>query len=245
MKRIRRLPLSQDALDMLADRSERVAASDDPKVEAAAAWESKRSQAWDAIRETLCAMASGSNCCMYCENGEAGFIDHFWPKSMFPERAFEWPNFLWSCSICNGNKSNDFPTEDGRPVLLDPTAEDPADHIAFNPTTGKWKEKRRSVRGSTTIRVFDLGRFDELRRVAWTTFGLYVHQYGVVKARGDERRASELLHMMRRLPFAGVLEALLAYARDPRRRRFVDAEVLGVLDSHPELHALFEDPHAA
>ncbi len=39
--------------------------------------------------------------CAYCEYGEANEIDHYWPKSLHPEKTFDWTNMLPSCGSCN------------------------------------------------------------------------------------------------------------------------------------------------
>lgn len=57
--------------------------------------------------------------CMYCSCNEPSHIEHYRPKSVFPEQAMQYENFLWICDICNRAKSNRFPptTETGEPVL--------------------------------------------------------------------------------------------------------------------------------
>jgi len=39
--------------------------------------------------------------CNYCEQNEANDIEHISPKSFFPEKAFEWFNYLLACKQCN------------------------------------------------------------------------------------------------------------------------------------------------
>lgn len=52
--------------------------------------------------------------CAFCESNitqvYVGDIEHFKPKSKFPELCFEWENLLFACSICNGksNKGDNF-----------------------------------------------------------------------------------------------------------------------------------------
>jgi len=53
--------------------------------------------------------------CTYCgysplrQNVGGRSIDHFKPKSMFPELAFEWTNLFVSCTDCQKNKKDIFP----------------------------------------------------------------------------------------------------------------------------------------
>ena len=102
--------------------------------------------------------------CAYCESeiNSVSFshIEHFRPKSKFDTSCFEWSNLLLACSRCNSkaHKGDHFPeVKDGGP-LIDPSAEDPNQHMTFvydrgtklalaNPTT---------VRGTTTVSLFGL-----------------------------------------------------------------------------------------
>ncbi|PSU88919.1 TIGR02646 family protein [Photobacterium kishitanii] len=60
----------------------------------------------DAVREGLIKSSEGK--CAFCEciPSEGGNIEieHFKPKSEYPELTFEWDNFLPSCRKCNGSK---------------------------------------------------------------------------------------------------------------------------------------------
>lgn len=77
---------------------------------------------------------------------------------------FDWSNWLSSCGVCNDEKWREFPERNGEPLLLDPTADEPSNHIDF----------RRnfifplSDRGDETIRLVDLCRCDlEKERGSW------------------------------------------------------------------------------
>jgi 5-methylcytosine-specific restriction endonuclease McrA len=122
MKRIQRLTLSPKAVRFLAGRSSRVAAAPDPRTEARRLWNLQANQAFREIREALGKMASGLERCMYCEDSEGTAIEHFWPKATYPERAFDWLNYLIACSQCNSNfKRDQFPLDGaGAPLLVKP-----------------------------------------------------------------------------------------------------------------------------
>jgi len=68
-------------------------------------WATKR--AIELIREGLLPMAHGK--CFFCESilNRSSYceIEHFLPKSTFPESAFDWQNLQISCRICNNSKS--------------------------------------------------------------------------------------------------------------------------------------------
>ena len=60
------------------------------------------------IREALCAVTDRR--CAYCD-GPIGTeslntIDHFKPKSKFPDHAYEWTNLFPACGVCQSHKSN-------------------------------------------------------------------------------------------------------------------------------------------
>ena len=47
--------------------------------------------------------------CGYCESICRGQVDHFRPKSTFPELVYEWSNWIFSCSACNQAKGDKWP----------------------------------------------------------------------------------------------------------------------------------------
>ncbi|RYZ66609.1 MAG: hypothetical protein EOP09_12425 [Proteobacteria bacterium] len=57
-------------------------------------------------------------------------IDHFFPKSSYPELINEYGNLLWSCSLCNRSKHAGLPIC-GRLRLFDPCEVDFEDHFEF------------------------------------------------------------------------------------------------------------------
>lgn len=144
------------------------------------------------VKEAL--MADHHGKCVYCEcrlNGDYGHIEHYRPKLGYVpfrgaslrtpgyfRQAYEWSNLLLSCSVCNTSyKRNHFALADERfraageddvsgesPLLINPSAEDPARHIRFHrhlaaPAAKRGKE---SERGKYTIEVLGLNRRGEL-----------------------------------------------------------------------------------
>jgi uncharacterized protein (TIGR02646 family) len=106
--------------------------------------------------------------CMYCLDSHGTDIEHFWPKTAFPERMFLWPNLLLCCTECGRLKLNRFPLAEGRPLLIDPTAEDPWLYLDFDPTTGnivaRFELDRNdwSPKGLKTVEIFHLDRREAL-----------------------------------------------------------------------------------
>ncbi len=159
MKGLPKVDLPQAAGDKLAEYQRDLdAVADYPKrVERAKArWKALNrmgNPAFDAVKKALTAMCSGARRCVYCEDSLADEVEHFWPKSLYPEKTFLWLNHLYACGPCNGPKNNKFavftpgnttPTNVARPkgapivppvagalVLIDPRAEDPCDYLAL------------------------------------------------------------------------------------------------------------------
>jgi hypothetical protein len=51
--------------------------------------------------------------------------------------SFNWSNMLLACAACNRKKGDRFPvTESGDALLLDPSSDDPWDHLFFDTETG-------------------------------------------------------------------------------------------------------------
>jgi hypothetical protein len=85
----------------------------DSKAERAGSlWDSKTgsqagSRAFSEIKATLISMCIGVEICNYCEQSEASDIEHILPKSLFPEQAFTWINYLLACKKCNTAHKSD------------------------------------------------------------------------------------------------------------------------------------------
>lgn len=83
------------------------------------------------IKEKL--FASSYNKCAFCEAkpGESGNIEveHFKPKSLYPDFAFEWKNLLPVCRKCNDSKSNHDTVKE---PIINPSIEDPENLFTYN-----------------------------------------------------------------------------------------------------------------
>lgn len=94
---------------------------------AATQWDGKRGSrigeaTFDEIHERLDAACDGVRRCHYCEDSRATDIEHFRPKTLYPELCFVWSNYLYACSGCNSHvKGGRFAVIDaqGRLVHLD------------------------------------------------------------------------------------------------------------------------------
>jgi uncharacterized protein (TIGR02646 family) len=237
MRRLHRTPLSDKTRTFLRQRTSQVMDAVNAAAEAKRLWELQTNKAFDEIRLSLRAMASGVERCMYCEDSEGTAIEHFWPKAGYPHRAFDWENYLLACSRCNSNfKRDQFPLDPaGQPLLLNPVDEEPMDHLAFSPSTGRyepWTDKGRS-----SEEVYGLNRetLTRGRRDAWTALEQLLVRYGEVKTGGDDARAGRIERTVRDYPFAGVLAALLHIAAGPGAV-LVDSAFLRAIQENPEIH---------
>lgn len=188
----------QQEIDQLPVYAERVE-------KAKASWNNKSStkegeEVFAQVREALQALCSGGGRCHYCENSTADEIEHVWPKTFFPEKAFRWDNYLYACGACNGTFKNDqFPLFDatgqviavsrrrnapvvpppaGDPVFLDPHQINPMDFMELDPETGLFVEsgepgQRGYERAAQTIAILGLNRRDDLKRARQAAFEYY------------------------------------------------------------------------
>lgn len=81
-----------------------------------------------------------ADCCAYCEGiiGTTSYnqIEHFRPKSKFPELCYEYNNLHLACQICNSNKADRF-SED----FIDPSVDEPTEHIKYSGWKAVGKDK--------------------------------------------------------------------------------------------------------
>ena len=101
-------------------------------------WESaRRTRTMARVAQVLASMSGRRQRCMFCGDSRSTDIEHFWPKRRYPQRVFRWENLLWICTGCNRQKGDRLPLDrHRRPLLIDPTAEDPWDFLYFDGHTG-------------------------------------------------------------------------------------------------------------
>jgi uncharacterized protein (TIGR02646 family) len=121
------------------------------------------------VFKTLKEMAGERERCMYCGDSHGTDIEHFWPKTPYPERMFRWPNMLLCCTECGRFKGERFPLDaNGLPLLVDPSAANPWDFLDFNPDTYNFVARfdlatnAPSAHGATTVDLLQLDRREAL-----------------------------------------------------------------------------------
>ena len=128
-------------------------------------WRNARQRkALTGVLDTLRTMSGPHWRCMYCTDSHGCDIKHFPPKKPYPTHAFHWLNLLLCCTTCNRKKGDQFPTLEGAPLLIDPTVDDPWEHLDFEPESGLIKARydaqsdQRSPKGLETVRLLALDR---------------------------------------------------------------------------------------
>lgn len=204
MIRLADRPLSHTALLHLSDQQAKVDALTDYAervAEAKRLWDGKSRTAFAPILTKLRQMNGRLVRCSYCEDSCADEIEHIYPKTLYPDRAFVWDNYLYSCGLCNPEKRDKFavfsgvshawediqrkrgaaviaPTA-GDPVLIDPRREDPLvflyldirDTFRFFPAAPKGT--REHARADYTIDALGLNTRDVLPRCRKNEYGSY------------------------------------------------------------------------
>jgi uncharacterized protein (TIGR02646 family) len=146
----------------LSSRAEAMARAGDS---AARAWEAfAKTAPYQALRAALAAAADHK--CAYCEGAAPRpQVDHVLPKQGHPDLAFSLDNLLPACAACNHAKGAQGGLgPDGRPRLIDPSAEDPAASLVWD-TRGFVRPRDLADdaahdRAADTIRALNLIRKD-------------------------------------------------------------------------------------
>ncbi|MEU1386302.1 MULTISPECIES: hypothetical protein [unclassified Nonomuraea] len=238
MQRIERLPLDDAAVRKLLKLTQRVAAAPNQQVTARELWAALDKGLKDEIHSVLAEMSTGLERCMYCEDSQGTDIEHFRPKADYPEHAFAWLNYLLACSRCNSNhKRNRFPLDaSGEPMLIDPTFDDPADHLSLSPTTGMYAAL--DAKGAATIDVCGLNRnvCATGRANAWTALECLIASYVRSVVDGRPSRAGKILDALRQYPFQSVRSMMSRIYREAEDPALLLADdVLLAFKEHPEL----------
>ena len=131
---------------------------------------------WGEYRRRLGSYSNGN--CWYCERrcqvelddgGKAPTVDHFKPLRDFPELAYVWSNWMFSCRRCNGDYKRDSWPPSG---YVDPSTTDdrerPDQYFDYDSKTGEivakpglpYKEHQRARR---TINDLGLNEIDVRR----------------------------------------------------------------------------------
>jgi uncharacterized protein (TIGR02646 family) len=122
-----RLPLNQTVVQKLDELTNEIYSKpiSERKKSANKKFRQERRKKWfkEEIIDKLKKMSGFGNRCMYCSNSASSDVEHFYPKSLFPEKIFDWDNMLWTCTPCNRKKGECFPVDQQQPLIIDPVLE--------------------------------------------------------------------------------------------------------------------------
>lgn len=148
--------------------------------------------------------------CAYCESVPVAGIDHVWPKAPSkangglgtPAKMFRWDNMLPSCSTCNGPAWKGTKLQvgaGGRPLLLEPTLEDPIHYleVVITPPSGStlelgWIDAHSDLtddaqeRANYTLKTLGLNLRDELRRGRARVIRIFSHLFHMLRKFGPD-----------------------------------------------------------
>jgi len=177
-------------------------------------------QEWDNARPTqkikkalttLQKMMGPHERCMYCVDSHGSDIEHFWPKTTYPDKVFLWTNMLLCCTECGRFKGGLFPlTEAGLPLLINPTEEDPWIYLDFDPDTGNvvarfdTKTNDETPKGKATVDLLQLDRREALATGYRRTF-LRLSKVVEKYLEGEVCSADELIEEMQTMDDHGLL----------------------------------------
>ena len=126
---------------------------------------------WREFRGALSQRFSGL--CAYCEESCRGQVDHFRPKSRFPELVYEWTNWLYACPECNQAKRDQWPDMGYVDPCADAEPERPESYFDMDARNGHIIPRAglsplRHERAVTMIRHLKLNARHHIKtRLAW------------------------------------------------------------------------------
>jgi hypothetical protein len=226
----------------LTDLTQEIAQADETSRAAGARTTWKRASVRTNVRaplgQILRQMAPGREHCMYCGDSQGTSIDHYEPIARNPLRTFDWLNHLLACSVCNSHEKRDrFPLDlDGRPLLIDPTSEDPFEHLLLTLSLGIYYAT--SDKGQATIDICGLNRAILVRgRVqARRVVDICLAEWGKANNNGDGAAKDQAVLTVREQPFADVCQSMLRQSAAPGAEDiFADSPSVLALLRLPEL----------
>jgi len=162
-------------------------------------------------------MAAGFETCMYCGDSRGTDVDHFEPVARNPLRTFDWLNHLLACSGCNSHQKGErFPVDDdGNPLLIDPSSEDPFHHLLLTLSLGVYRPL--TPKGQATIDVCGLNErgLPKGRMHARKVVGLALREWDRARARNRSDDMREQVQTVQDQPFADVCQSMLRQAFSP------------------------------
>ena len=199
---------------------------------------------FEVVRHTLKQMCNGLERCAYCEDSAVSEIEHIKPKDLYPEKVFQWSNYLYACGPCNRRKGNRFaivnaasdfrevtrsrnasitPPPPGKTAFLDLRAEDPLEFLTMD-LTGTFRIQPRADITDTNIKIaqftidaLKLNRdpLPDTRRSAFSGYRIRLSDYIVKRNAGTtDRELNEVRDELLNTPHPTVWEEMKRQADD-------------------------------
>lgn len=192
------------------------------------------------VAQVLRQMAPGREHCMYCGDCQGTTIDHYEPIARNPLRTFDWLNHLLACSFCNSHKKRDqFPvSSDGSPLLIDPSSEDPFEHLVLTLSLGIYQAT--TEKGDATIEVCGLNRplLSRGRVNARRVVELCLASWRIAYDGGDIAKQDQAVLTVQEQPFADVCQSMIRQSGAPGAEDiFIDSPAVLEVLRLPELRS--------
>jgi len=130
-----------------------------------------RDDRWRVFHEELSTVFFGL--CAYCEEIYKGEVEHFRPKSRFPEQVYIWSNWVFACHDCNHKKGDKWPASGYVDPCAGAKSARPERFFDFDTLSGEilvkegLRQKQHRI-AMQPIADLDLNAFHHLRkRLAW------------------------------------------------------------------------------
>ena len=180
----------------------------------------KRNRAFEEVKAQLTKMCRGAKRCAYCEDSAADEIEHIAPKDSYPERTFDWTNYLYACGPCNGPKGKQYrirstadgslidienlsdPPPPGDPLLINPREENPLDLLwldletfAFVPNLDEeaaFDYQRAAYTIDVALRLNERDHLRKARKLAAKSYLALLAQYVLAKEAANQKEMDNL-----------------------------------------------------
>ncbi len=148
-----------------------------------------------AIKTALIEMSGGK--CAFCESFieaiDFGDIEHFFPKSLYPEFTFDWDNLFLACTKCN-NEKRAFDTQTH--PIIHPVNDNPKDYFIYRDLLIEINPDAPDLtKGKRTIEVCNLQRIGLVQTRFPVLLQFYKNEHGL---RAQIDRFNELQQNARR-----------------------------------------------